>query len=260
MFFKKLKVLSQRLLPIIIFLILWEIIVRFYITYIPIPTVSEVFGALIDMAISGTLYKHSLISLQRIFCGYLLAAIIALPLGFALGSFKTFETYFDPLLQAFRQVPLFAWMPILVIICGVSELSKILLILFAAIWHILLNTVSAVKNVDPFIIKSARSLGTSRWNIFRRVILPSSIPDIFAGLRLASTDAILALLVAEMLGGKTGIGSLIINDECHGGPEHVMVYSIVVFMTIIGVISNYTLITIERRLCTWKEDIKNEII
>lgn len=258
MFFKMLKVLSQKSLSIITFLILWEIIIRFYVTYVPIPTVSEVFGALIDMILSGTLYKHSLISLQRIFYGYFLAIIIALPLGFALGSFKTFETYFDPLLQAFRQVPLFAWMPILVIVYGTGEPSKILLILFASVWHILLNIVSAVKNIDPFVIKSAKSLGTSKWNIFRRIILPSSIPNIFTGLRLASTDAILALLVVEMLGGKAGLGSLIINDECHGGPEHVMVYSIVVFMTIIGVVANYTLTAIERRLCIWKEDVTND--
>ncbi|MCZ7398651.1 MAG: ABC transporter permease [Candidatus Methanoperedens sp.] len=252
---KRLTTLLQRLTAIIIILLAWEIVVRAGILYpAPIPTASRVFGVLVEMALAGTLQKHTVISLGRVFSGYTLAVVIAIPLGLAVGWFKTFERYLDPLLQTLRQVPLLAWFPVFILIFGIGELSKILLIMLAAMWWILLSTISAVQNVDPFIVKTARSMGVSEWDMLRKVVLPSAVPSIFTGLRYAYTEVILVLFAVEMLGANDGLGSVMIYGSCHPGPELFMVYSISIFMAIIGLIANYMLVGLERRLCKWKEE------
>lgn len=254
---KQLKTLLQRLIAIIIFLLAWEIAVRSGLTYpSPIPAASRIFGVLIEMALAGTLQKHALISMGRVFSGYALAVLIAIPLGLAAGWFKTFEGYINPLLQTLRQVPLLAWFPVFILIFGIGELSKILLIMLAAVWWILLSTISAVQNVDPFIVKTARSMGVTDWDMLIKVVLPSAVPSIFTGLRYAYTEVILVLFAVEMLGANDGLGSVMIYGSCHPGPELFMVYSISIFMAIIGFSANYLLVGIERRLCKWKEKIE----
>lgn len=249
-----LKTLLQKLLGIAVIILAWEIMVRtspIYHTIIPSPL--QVFNNLTDMALAGTLWKHAIVSLQRICIGYILATMIAIPLGFLIGGSETFERYIDPPLQMLRQVPLFAWLPILILICGMGETSKIIMVTLAAIWWILLSTISAVRNVDPIVIKAAKSLGTCRWNIFWKVVLPSSVPSIFVGLRGAYTDVILALSTVEMLGGPEGLGTLLVHQECHQGPEHVMTYSINVFLIILGLTANYALAAAEKMICKWRE-------
>lgn len=252
---KRLITLFQRLIAIIILLLAWEIAVRSGLTYpSPIPAASRVFGVLLEMALAGTLQKHTVISLVRVFSGYTLAVVIAIPLGLVVGWFKTFERYFNPLLQTLRQVPLLTLFPVFILIFGLGEIPKILLIMLAAIWWILLSTINAVQNIDPFIVKTARSMRVSEWDMLRKVVLPSAVPSIFTGLRYAYTEVILVLFAVEMLGANEGLGSFMINGGCHSGPEHFMIFSISIFMAMIGLIANYMLVGIERRLCRWKEE------
>lgn len=244
---KQLKVLPQRSLAIVIFLLTWEVAVRADLTYpASIPPASSVFNDLVDIALSGILWKHTVISLQRVFSGYALAIIIAVPLGFAVGWFKTWERFLDPLLQTFRQVPVITLFPVFILFFGIGELPKVLLIMLAAMWWILLSTINGVQNVDPFLVKNARSIGASHWDMFRKVVLPSALPSIFVGLRYASTEVILILIAVEMLGAQRGLGILLGRK----------MFAVILFMTILGVIANYILVALERRLCAWKEEIE----
>lgn len=237
---KKAKALLQRLIAIMIFLLIWEIAVRTGLTYpASIPPVSRVFIDLAGIALSGILWKHTAISLQRVFSGYAIAVAIAIPLGFLIGWFKTWDRYLDPLLQTLRQVPLLALFPVFILLFGIGELSKTLLIMLAAMWWILLSTISAVQDVDPFLVKTARSMGVSHLDMFRKVVLPSAFPLIFTGLRYASTEVILVLIAVEMLGANAGLGILL----------HRQMWPVILFMTILGVIANYFLMTLERKLC-----------
>jgi NitT/TauT family transport system permease protein len=237
-------------------LILWETAVRTGLTGpTPIPTATRVFQVLGEMAAAGTLWKHTSISLQRVTLGYALAVALAIPVGFLLGWFKTFEKYLDPPLQVLRQVPLLAWFPVFIMLFGVSEVSKTLLITLTAFWWILIGTVSAVKNIEPEIVRTARAFGLSHLAMFRKIVLPAVVPSLFVALRLAYTEVILILIAVEVQGANFGLGTLLANDECHAGPDHVMVYSICIFMTAIGLLVNYILVALEKRLCGWQEEI-----
>ncbi len=243
---KNIRTLPQRLIAIIIFLLAWEIAVRTGLTYpAPIPPVSRIFIDLVNIALSGLLWKHTFISLLRVFSGYALAIAIAIPLGLVIGWFKPWEKYLDPLLQTLRQIPLIGLFPVFILIFGMGELPKILLIMLAAMWWILLSTIRGVHNIDPILVKTARSVGATHWDMFRKVVLPSAVPSIFTGLRYASTEVIFVLIAVEMLGAKEGLGLLL----------HRKMWPVIVFMTILGVFSNYLLVTVERKLTTWKERI-----
>ncbi|PWB49694.1 MAG: ABC transporter permease [Candidatus Methanoperedenaceae archaeon] len=244
---KKLKTLPQRSLSIIIFLLIWEIAVKTGLTYpAPIPPVSRVIHDFISIIFLEKFWDYTMVSLQRVVSGYALAMIIAIPLGFAVGWFKTLELYIDPLLQILRQTPVLSLFPVFIIFFGIGEFPKILLIMLAAIWWILLNTISAVKNVDPFLVKTARSVGVSQLDVLRKVVLPSAAPSIITGMRYASTEVVLVLVAVEMLGAKKGLGILL----------NFRYWEVLVFMAILGVIANYTLVALERRLSVWKEEIE----
>lgn len=251
-----LRILPQRLLAIMIFILAWEIAVRAGLTYpTPIPPASSVFYKFWDLAFKEIFWEYTMISLQRICSGYALAVIIGIPLGFAVGWFRTWERYIDPLLQTLRQIPLLALFPVFILFFGIGELSRILIIMLAAMWWIFLSTISAVQNVDPILVKTARSMEVSQWEMFRKVVLPSAVPSIFVGLRYAYTDVMLVLIAVEMLGADAGWGVILSSHEDHG-QGHIVMYSIIIFMTLFGLIANYMLVAFERRLFRWKERIE----
>lgn len=248
------KTLIQKSLAIVIFLLIWEISPRIgVVDAIFIPPASTVFLALWNLIITGKLFIHLGISLQRAFIGYMIAAILAIPMGFLVGWFRTFEKYADPLLQTLRQLPVLALFPVFILVFGIGEVSKIAIIVKASFWSIFLNTVSGVINVDPLLIKSARSMGTKNIAMFRKIVLPAAIPSIFTGLRYAGTVALVVLVAAEMLGANSGLGFLVFNSEAKF--EIPNMYAAVVTLTILGLLVNYVLVEIEKRASKWKEEI-----
>ncbi len=241
---------------LVTFALLWEVAVRMGVTYpTPIPTASRILIVLGEMAVAGTLWDHTSMSLMRVTVGYLAAVALAIPIGFLLGWFKSCHIYLDPPLQLLRQVPLLAWFPLFSVVFGVGEFPKIFLISITAFWWILLGTVSAVGSIDADIIRTARSMGISSFGMLNKIVLPAILPGLFASLRLAYTDVILVLIAIEGLGAKAGLGSLLNNGDCHPGPEQVMVYSICVFMAAIGLTVNYVLVVLQKRLCRWQEEV-----
>ena len=245
---------ARRWTAIVLFLLCWEIAPRIgLINDAFVPPVSQVATYLAHALASGDLEPHILISLSRSIAGFSLALCVALPLGFALGWFQTFERYADPLIQLFRQTSAFALFPLFILILGVGEVSKVAIILYGAQWPILLNTISGVKNVDPLLVKLARSLGMSRAKLFSRIVLPAALPTIFTGLRLSATLSILIIVSAEMMGASAGLGYILTNSQYNF--DILRMYSSIVLLATIGLGSNYLLVALERRLTGWKPEI-----
>jgi NitT/TauT family transport system permease protein len=200
-FFNKILKIAYHLLAIFIFLLIWELAPRVGLTDPTfLPPFSVVVVAFFKLIIFGELLKDTLISLQRAFLGFALGLAIAIPLGLFIGWFKGFERFIDPLLQTFRQLSVLSLFPVFILLFGIGELSKVLLIFWGVVWTILLSTITGVKNVDPLLIKSARSMGASAFTVLFKVVLPGAFPPIFTGIRLSATNSILVLIAARRLG------------------------------------------------------------
>lgn len=242
-------------LAILLFLLLWEVAPRLGLADMTfLPPFSKVAVAFFKLAITGELFKHLLISLQRAALGFGTGLIISIPLGLLIGWFKDFERFLDPLLQTFRQTSALALFPVFILIFGIGEVSKVAIIFWSVQWPILLSTISGVKSVDPLLIKSARSMGASPLTLFRKVIIPGSFPSIFTGIRLSATYAVLILIAAEMIGSNKGLGFLLYESEIKFEiPE---MYAAIVTMSLLGLAINYILVAIGSRVTKWKEEIQ----
>jgi NitT/TauT family transport system permease protein len=250
----KLWQLLYGLAAVLVFLALWEIAPRVGLTDPEfLPPFSSVAVAFWHLLITGELIVDVLISAQRALIGFGLAMVIAIPVGLALGWFEPVQRFFEPLLQTFRQTAALALLPVFMLFFGIGEMSKVAIIFWSAQWPILLNTIAGVKSVDPLLIKSARAMGASPLTLFLKVILPGSLPSIFTGIRLSSTDAILMLLVAEMMGSNAGVGYLLYWSEEHSQIPNM--YVAIVALALLGLILNYLLVAAERRFSRWKEDL-----
>jgi len=246
--------LVRRFGGIASFLVAWELAPRLgLISTAFVPPFSKAAAALIVSLSNGDLTHHLAVSLTRSLAGFTLALVVALPLGLLLGWFRKFESYVEPLIQVFRQTSAFALFPLFILVFGVGEISRIAIIFYGAQWYILLNTSSGVKNVDPLLIKLGRSLKMSHFQLFRKIILPAALPTIFTGLRLSATLAILIIVSAEMMGASEGLGLVLITAQYNF--DVVRMYAAVMLLALVGYLTNYLLVGIEKRLTGWKPEI-----
>lgn len=239
---------------IFVFLALWELLPRIgMINAAFLPPASKVLLTWFEMIASGELFTHIYISGQRALSGFLLALAIAVPLGLATGWYKGFAKFVDPLIQLYRQIPAMALFPVFILFLGIGELSKTGMVLWVAMWPILLSTINGVKSADPLLIKVARSLGANDICLFTQVILPGALPSIMTGIRLSASSSIMILVAAEMIGAKSGLGFMIINSQYNF--EINKMYAAIVTIALLGLAVNYALVGLERKLTGWKGEI-----
>jgi len=248
-----LKKLFKNSIIIILFVLLWEVAPRIgLVDRAFFPPFSEVATSWWEMVISLELFNHFKASITRSVFGFSLALIFAIPLGLIIGWYSFARDLLNPILELFRNTAALAILPVFILLLGIGETSKIAIVLYACTWPILLNTIAAVKNVDPLLIKSARSMNISSFKLFYKVILPASIPTMFTGIRMAGTGAILVLIAAEMIGAREGLGYFITYSQYNFLiPE---MYAGIITISILGLIINYSLLGVERRLSRWKQD------
>ncbi|SDL86065.1 NitT/TauT family transport system permease protein [Dendrosporobacter quercicolus] len=243
-----------RILSVLLFLLIWEIAPRVgLVDTIFLPPFSKVAVAFWELLVTGEIFTHVVISIRRSLLGFGLGLCVAIPLGLIIGWFKEFERFIDPLMQTFRQTSTLALFPVFMLLFGIGEVSKVAIIFWGVQWAVLLNTISGVKNVDPLLIKAARSMGISSAALFLKIILPASVPSILTGVRLSATTSILILIAAEMLGANSGLGYLLFFAEANFLIPQM--YAAIITMSILGLIVNYSLVAFERRLTGWKEEV-----
>ncbi|MGB5111992.1 MAG: ABC transporter permease [Mycobacterium sp.] len=229
----------------------WEIAPRVGIvdkTFL--PRFSDVINALVDLATSGQLTEHISASVGRALKGFVVAVVVAVPLGIVIGWYRPVAQLINPFLELFRNTAALALLPVFILILGIGETSKVALVIYACIFPILLNTISGVRTVDPLLIKSARSLGLSSFRLFQKVILPAALPTIFTGIRLSAAASILVLVAAEMVGAQSGLGYLIMASQLNF--QIPQMYAGILTIALVGLIFNFVLVLIERRFSRWR--------
>ena len=248
-----LNTIFKRSIAIVLFLLLWESLPRLgVVSPAFLPPLSVVLDTAWQLYQSGQLSTHFSASIQRSIIGFVLALAIAIPLGLIIGWYKLVAETLNPLLELFRNTTALALMPLFILFLGIGEASKISLLVYACTWPILLNTITGVQTVDPLLIKSARTMGLKPYQLFRKVILPASVPTIFVGIRLAGAISILALVAVEMFGAKAGLGYLIMYSQFSFEIPQMFVGILVI--TLVGLSFNYILIGLEKYFTAWKRN------
>ncbi len=205
------------LITIVILLLLWEIGVQAgAINVYRFPPPSKLARALWALLTSGfprgvTVILHIKATVWRILKGYALATLLAIPLGLVIGSSPILDRATHPVITFARSVATISLLPLAVAWFGVGELSRVLLITYGCFWVMVTNVIHGVKSVDPVLIRAAHTLGASRRQIFYRVVLPASLPRIFAGMKVALGLAFLVIVAVEMIGTIEGLGALIME-------------------------------------------------
>ncbi|WP_433570595.1 ABC transporter permease [Streptomyces sp. CA-251247] len=247
---------ATRTVAVAALLALWEIAPRLgLVDRTFLPPFSEVAVAWWGLLTDGLLAQHAQASLVRSLSGFGLAVALAVPLGLLIGWYRPLADLLGPLLEVFRNTAALALLPVFVLLLGIGETSKISIVLYACTWPILLNTISAVRSVDPTLLRLARSMDLPAPKIFQKVILPASVPTVFTGIRLAGAVAILVLVAAEMVGAKAGLGYLVNSSQFNFAiPE---MYAGIITISAIGVAFNQLLVALERRFTSWRTPTGN---
>jgi NitT/TauT family transport system permease protein len=246
-----LRTATARSVAIVVLLAVWETVPRLgFVDRTFLPPVSDVAAAWWELLLNGQLLANTEASLIRSAAGFGLAVVISVPLGLLIAWYRPVANLLGPLLEVFRNTAALALLPVFVLLLGIGETSKISIVLYACTWPILLNTISAVRDVDPTLIKLAKSLALPPHRLFQKVILPAAVPTIFTGIRLAGAASILVLIAAEMVGAKAGLGYLINASQFNFAvPE---MYAGIVTISAIGVAFNQALVSLERRFTAWR--------
>lgn len=237
---------------VIAFLALWQISsTQGWVNPSVFPPLDMIVYALWDSLSSGALVDDIAISLQRSGIAFAAAVAIGIPLGLVMGQVRIVEQALDPLLQFFRQTSALALYPVFILLLGLGETSKVFVIFWATLFPILLATIGGVKEVDTKLIEMARTYGASRLTIFRRVVLPASVPAIFVGLRLSATTALLLLIAAEMIGANKGIGFQVMNAQYNF--QIPLMFAAILLLALLGLAANAVLVLLQRKLCRWSQ-------
>ena len=244
---------------IILFLLLWELGPAYLApasTRVFLPPLHVVLEALAGLIEKGHLQNHLAASLTRSASGFGTAVVAAVALGLLVAWYRSLDRFLNPLLEVFRNTAALALLPVFTLLLGIGETSKISIVAYAAFFPVLLNTIAGVRTVDPLLIRAARSLGLSNFRLFQKVILPSAVPTIFTGIRMAGTSSILVLIAAEMVGAKAGLGYLIVNSQMSFLiPE---MYAGILTVSLLGLLVNYLLVAVERHFSRWRTAVGSQ--
>ncbi len=236
-----------------LFVGMWELIPHvggLLATFVVPP--SQVAATLAAMAWDGELWVHIALSARRALSGFSLACAIGVPLGFLLsGRFRMFERLAGPVLAFLAKVNPFSLLPLFVVLFGIGETSKTLIVFWSSVWPVTLHTATGVREVDPILIKMSQSLGCSRYRQLFHVVLPGASPGIARGVKLASGAAFFMVIAAEMIGSSAGLGWLVWNAQMNFLIPRL--FAATVTIATLGLLLNALLVWCERRLFAWRE-------
>lgn len=235
----------------ILLLLLWQgaaqtglIDVRFF----PAPT--RIFSTFIALVKDGSLWDNTSATLLRLLWGGLIGGIPALLLGVATGLSKPLRAVLDPLIAATYPVPKSAIFPLLMLICGLGEASKIAMVAIGVFYPMLINTTTGVLEINKIYLDVGRNFRANPWQVFRTIALPGAVPHIISGIKLGFGLGLMLIAIAEMIGSKSGLGYMIWDAWELLSVEQMYVGLVVI--AILGYGISLLLNEIERKLIPWK--------
>lgn len=235
----------------VVLLLVWEIAVHLGLLdarFFPAP--SQIFGTLVELIQSGVLWTNTWASLQRLFWGFLLGGAPALLLGIAMGLYRPLRAAIDPLVAATYPIPKSAILPLILLVFGLGEPSKIVMVATGVFYPVLVNARAGVLEINKIYLDVGRNFGARRWQVFRTIALPGALPLIMTGVKLGVGMGLILIAIAEMIGAKSGLGYMIWNAWEILSVETMYVGLIVI--ALLGVLLSLALDELERILVPWR--------
>ena len=230
----------------------WELLARAgWVPALFLPSPLAVLGELGEMAASGELFVHLGASLRRLALGFGLGAMAGVAVGVTVGFFSRAEAVGTPLIAATFPIPKIALLPLLILWLGIGEASKVAVIALGVFFPMAINTYTGVRQADPLLVRAAVSFGARRSSVIRKVMLPSALPMIFAGLKLGAGTALLLLVAAEMIAVESGIGFLVLHAGNLMATTKLMAG--IVVLSALGLLSSWSLEALERLVIPWRQ-------
>ncbi len=236
-------------------ILIWEAVAALHVvSSVALPSPIQVFRDLIATATVGysgqTLLNSTLFSFGRIAVGFVLAVLVGVPIGFWMATTDWVFLIIDPFLQFLRPIPPLAYLPLIVAWFGIGELPKVILIFFCTIPIIIISAMSGVKGVQENRKRVAQCFGANHWQMFRYVILPSALPEVFTGMRVGIGVAWTCLVAAEMIAASRGLGWMIMSA---GGQLQIgVVFVGIIIIGLLGYGMELGIRTMEKKMVPWK--------
>ena len=199
---------------------------------------------------SGTWWSNLVFSTQRVGQGYLLAILVGVPMGVLIGWSRITAQLVDPSIQWLRPIPITAWLPFSIALFGIKDFGAIFLITLGAFYPIVVNSTQGARDVDKNLVRAALMMGAGKWQLLRRVILPAALPSVFTGMRIGLGIAWTAVIVAEMVAVKSGLG-YVLWDAYYVGRMDVVIADMV-SIGLMGYLSDRLVVFVEGRVLTWR--------
>lgn len=242
---------ALRVLALVALVAAWEGLARLgWVPVLFLPSPLGVLREAWEMLLSGEMLVHLRASLERLLLGFAIGGAAGVAAGVAVGFFAVAEAVGTPLIAATFPIPKIALLPLLILWLGLGEASKVAVIALGVFFPMAINTAAGVRQADPLLVRAAVAFGARRWSVIRKVILPSALPMIFAGLRLGAGTALLLLVAAEMIAVESGIGFLVLHAGNIMATTKLMVG--IVLLSLLGVLSHWGLARLERAVIPWR--------
>jgi ABC-type nitrate/sulfonate/bicarbonate transport system permease component len=237
----------------LLLLAFWELLARtnaIDTRFFPAP--SRIFARMLDLMATGQLLDHILASLQRLFIGFWVGLVPALILGVVMGLSRPVRAAISPLVSGTYPIPKSALLPLILLIFGLGESSKIVMVAIGVFYPVVMNTMAGVIQVAPIYYDVANNYGASRWQVFRSVAVPGAMPNIMTGIELGAGLGLILIAIAEMVGAKSGLGFMIWNAWQLFSVETMYVGLLVI--AIIGYLISVVIGLVARLVMPWRAD------
>ncbi len=228
----------------------WAATALDWITPVFLPSPGDVLNAGQIKLMRGGLLLDVAISARRVFLGFALAALVAVPLGIVMGVWRPAKAIMDAFVSLLRPLPSITWIPLSILWLGIGEMQKVAIVFMGSWVYILLYTFESTRRVDPLLVRAARNLGARDFAIMREVILPGALPGIISGLKVTLAISWSCVLTAEMIAAQNGLGALIWQAKDWGNLPLVLVGMLCISFTVL--IADWLALRLEILLLPWE--------
>ncbi|MCR4739843.1 MAG: ABC transporter permease [Lachnospiraceae bacterium] len=236
----------------LLIIILWCVLTYGgFVSKIFVPSPTDVINAVISMVKDGSLWEHCFMSAKRVMVGWFWSAVIALPLGMLMAGSKRFSALIQPLIEFARYLPVVALVPLTILYLGIDETQKYVIIWLGTFFQLILMVCDTVSSVDKNMINAARTLGAGRFQVYREVILPASLPGLLDDFRLTIGWAWTYLVVAEMVAASSGLGYIILKSQRFLATD--VIFAGLIMIGLIGLVTDLLMRIITRLVVPWYE-------